>query len=270
MILVRLTNREELPKDWKVIKTSSSTYTAYGAETSTGSPNDVFGYNAHYGYILDRETGLYLCQHRYYDPGTGRWLTRDPIGFVGGLNVYGYCGQSCQLVRDCLGFEGGGVSDIIPSAALDAIKECVAQFIDSLTGGDVDLCEKCVEGAMGALGGAAGGWAGGTAGGLFGVPIGGILGGIVGGIVGGITTGGVGIIPGIEIGAAAGSMLGGAFGGGAGGVIGGAYGGDAGDNFGRSLANRLCGPGSPGNTGTGLGCAPLPMMRLMPVISMMA
>ncbi len=51
----------------------------------------MFGYNARWGYLLDRETGFYLCQHRYYDPATGRWLNRDPIGSNGGVNIYGYC-----------------------------------------------------------------------------------------------------------------------------------------------------------------------------------
>jgi RHS repeat-associated protein len=29
---------------------------------------------------------------RYYDPATARFLQRDPIGILGGLNVYGYAG----------------------------------------------------------------------------------------------------------------------------------------------------------------------------------
>jgi hypothetical protein len=33
-----------------------------------------------------------LQGHRYYDPATGTWLTRDPIGQNGGINVYGYVG----------------------------------------------------------------------------------------------------------------------------------------------------------------------------------
>ena len=44
------------------------------------------------GYWLDRDKGLYLCQARWYDPVTGRWVTRDPIGYAGGANLYGYCG----------------------------------------------------------------------------------------------------------------------------------------------------------------------------------
>ncbi len=50
--------------------TSSSSYPAYGWESSTSTPTDTFGFNARWGYIYDRETGPYMCQHRYYDPTT--------------------------------------------------------------------------------------------------------------------------------------------------------------------------------------------------------
>ena len=36
----------------------------------------------------DAETGFVYYNRRYYDPVTGRWLSRDPIGEAGGLNVY--------------------------------------------------------------------------------------------------------------------------------------------------------------------------------------
>jgi len=38
----------------------------------------------------DWETGLYYYGYRYYDPGTGRWVSRDPLGEAGGLNLYQY------------------------------------------------------------------------------------------------------------------------------------------------------------------------------------
>ena len=31
--------------------------------------------------------------HWYYDPQAGRFLTRDPMGYAGGLNLYAYCGN---------------------------------------------------------------------------------------------------------------------------------------------------------------------------------
>ena len=54
---------------------------------------DPFGFGGQAGYYTDTETGLILCTHRYYDPANGRWLTRDPIGYAGGVNLYGYCGN---------------------------------------------------------------------------------------------------------------------------------------------------------------------------------
>lgn len=42
------------------------------------------------GQYYDEETGLHYNYHRYYDPKTGRYLTPDPIGFDGGINLYTY------------------------------------------------------------------------------------------------------------------------------------------------------------------------------------
>lgn len=38
--------------------------------------------------------GLYYARQRWYDPGLGRWLSADPIGFSGGLNLYTYVGNN--------------------------------------------------------------------------------------------------------------------------------------------------------------------------------
>jgi RHS repeat-associated protein len=42
------------------------------------------------GQYYDSETGLHYNYHRYYDPRTGSYLTPDPIGQAGGLNLYPY------------------------------------------------------------------------------------------------------------------------------------------------------------------------------------
>jgi len=67
-------------------------YDAFGAELSaTGTWKGPFGYAGGFGYQED-SSGLKLLGHRYYDPSTGRFLSRDPI--KDGRNWYVYCSGS--------------------------------------------------------------------------------------------------------------------------------------------------------------------------------
>lgn len=68
---------------------SSHLFDAHGGELTTTNA-DPFGYKAQWGYYTDRETGLQLLTYRYYAPQSGRFLTRDPISYRGGINLYGY------------------------------------------------------------------------------------------------------------------------------------------------------------------------------------
>jgi RHS repeat-associated protein len=51
----------------------------------------------------DAETGLIYYGYRYYDPVTGRWPSRDPIGERGGLNLYAMLANSPSTRHDVLG-----------------------------------------------------------------------------------------------------------------------------------------------------------------------
>jgi RHS repeat-associated protein len=63
-------------------------YQAYGRLTSSrGSLRQPFGFPGQY---LDEESGLYYSLFRFYDPDNGRFITPDPLGLTGGLNLYNY------------------------------------------------------------------------------------------------------------------------------------------------------------------------------------
>ena len=48
-------------------------------------------------------SGLDFTLYRAYDPGHARWLNRDPIGEVGGVNLYAYVGGNPISNADPLG-----------------------------------------------------------------------------------------------------------------------------------------------------------------------
>jgi RHS repeat-associated protein len=51
----------------------------------------------------DNETGLVYYGYRYYQPTTGRWLSRDPIEEEGGENLHSFCYNSSVGWIDSLG-----------------------------------------------------------------------------------------------------------------------------------------------------------------------
>jgi RHS repeat-associated protein len=70
-----------------------------------GGPEDRYGYAGAWGYQThDFPSGdpipFVHVGARYYDPASGRFLQRDPIGIRGGLNVYLYLGNQPTMGAD--------------------------------------------------------------------------------------------------------------------------------------------------------------------------
>jgi RHS repeat-associated protein len=108
---------------------------AYGVTAGTATTNDPYaGFGAKHGYYTDTETSLVLCTFRYYDPALGRWLTRDPIVYEGGLNLYAYCTGNPIGLMDPLGFCGTGSYDWrnILTDTRDFLSEGGSELTDTL------------------------------------------------------------------------------------------------------------------------------------------
>jgi RHS repeat-associated protein len=62
--------------------------------------------------MFNDESGLYTVRYRTYSPTLGRWLERDPVGYVDGMGLYEYVrsvpismadatGLACEVKVDC-------------------------------------------------------------------------------------------------------------------------------------------------------------------------
>jgi RHS repeat-associated protein len=84
--------------------TATRSHDAFGnLVATTGTPIGPFGFAGDKGYQEDPDSGLKLLGHRYYDPSTGRFLTRDPA--KDGRNWYAYCNSSPLTWTDCDGLQ---------------------------------------------------------------------------------------------------------------------------------------------------------------------
>jgi RHS repeat-associated protein len=61
------------------------------------------------GYYFDNETGIYSVRRRYYHTQLGRWISRDPIGYVDGMGLYEYTTSAPVSTTDALGTSEHGL-----------------------------------------------------------------------------------------------------------------------------------------------------------------
>jgi RHS repeat-associated protein len=105
-------------------KLDADVYTAFGERVAgaASAPYDRYGYAGAWGYQTQPDpdgSGPVLdfpflhVGHRYYDPSSGRFLQRDPIGIAGGRNVYAYARN--DPTRLCLKTRFSGTAGSSPT-----------------------------------------------------------------------------------------------------------------------------------------------------------
>ncbi|MBP7431006.1 MAG: RHS repeat-associated core domain-containing protein, partial [Candidatus Hydrogenedentes bacterium] len=87
---------------------ASRSYSPFGETTAATGNADAF---SHWWSTKpwDPVTGFSEYEFRMYNPGLGRWLSRDPIGEGGGVHLYAYVFNSPIQGLDALGLSTQGV-----------------------------------------------------------------------------------------------------------------------------------------------------------------
>ena len=95
------------------------------------------------GQFFDTETSLHYNRFRYYDSDVGMFISRDPIGLLGGLNVFAYApsptgwidplGLSCMPLRMVNGTNIFGKGQVDSTPGHDQFSEVIANKL-AMTG----------------------------------------------------------------------------------------------------------------------------------------
>jgi RHS repeat-associated protein len=79
----------------------------YSPEGLVGAQETIinpFQYVGRFG-VMAEGNGLYCMRARYYDPETGQFISKDPIGYAGGMNLFTYVGNNPINFIDLYGLE---------------------------------------------------------------------------------------------------------------------------------------------------------------------
>ncbi|MFQ3072461.1 RHS repeat-associated core domain-containing protein, partial [Neisseria polysaccharea] len=79
----------------------------------TGTTHQPFRLQNQY---CDRETGLHYNFFRYYEPNIGRFVNQDPIGLIGGMNLYQFAWNSLNWT-DTLGLARKPLKSRLPEGS---------------------------------------------------------------------------------------------------------------------------------------------------------
>ena len=125
---------------------ASYTYGAYGNPTASSGAQAAANPYRYSTKEVHVPTGLYDYGYRFYDPGAGRWLNRDPIGETGGLNLYGFAAGDPANLMDV---DGQIVPVLLAAWAAAEIGMTIYDAIDTYN----TMTDPCTGAEMKALAG---------------------------------------------------------------------------------------------------------------------
>lgn len=155
---VRYFHRDQLGSTTKLTNqagnvVASYDYDAYGNPVGTlPAVENPFGYAGQY---TDANTGLQYLRARYYDPGTGQFLTRDPLESTTG-QPYAYANNSPTNYTDPSGLFGfSDARSFASNAAAGFLDEATFGYSTKLAGALLGFDAECAEWGTGGGTGAA-------------------------------------------------------------------------------------------------------------------
>ena len=128
-------------------------YDAYGNVTNAqNDPINNFAFVGRYGGWKDWDTGLTQFLHRWYDSRDGRWLSRDPIGVDGGVNLYNYTDNNPVNRVDVTGLLAVNATELIRKSVntIKSVESCskeISSFVKARRYSN-DGISHCVAGAL--------------------------------------------------------------------------------------------------------------------------
>ena len=109
-------------------------YGAFGEyirESGPAAKSNAFRFSTKY---TDTETGHLYYGYRFYNPQTGRWISRDPIEEEGGINLYGFVGNDGVNRVDLLGLslipvlDGGPIHNVAGPDVTDFLRSILGNI----------------------------------------------------------------------------------------------------------------------------------------------
>jgi RHS repeat-associated protein len=127
-------------------------FSAFGTVLDQSDPSEGDRMMGFAGMELDSVTGMNLAVYRVQDPATGRWASRDPLGFAAGdLDLYRFVANDPSTLGDPSGLKfgrpGGLIGDPAEEELLAELAKRLGVPLKSLKGIQNSKAWQCVKNA---------------------------------------------------------------------------------------------------------------------------